>query len=48
MLICLNYIYCNVRFLCFSFLPDIPFGLFIVWKTSLPTYFVCDENFLTH
>lgn len=47
-LICLNYIYCNIRFLWFSFLLDIPFSLFIVWKTSMPKHFVCDQNFLAY
>lgn len=44
-LICTNYIYFKIGFLRVSFLPDLPFYLFIVWKTSLPKYLICGHRF---
>lgn len=44
-LIFVNCIYSKAGFLCVSFLPDLPFCLFIIWKTSLPTYLVCGQSF---
>jgi len=44
-LICTNYIYFKIGFFCVSFLPDLPFYLFIFWKTSLPKYLVCSLSF---
>lgn len=44
-LICTNYIYFKIVFICISFLPDLPFCLLVVWKTSLPKYLVCGHSF---
>lgn len=44
-LICTNYIYFKIGFLSVSFLPDLPFYLFIAWKTSPPKYLVCGHSF---
>lgn len=38
-----NCIYSKAGFLSVSFLPDLPFCLFIIWKTS--TYLVCGQSF---